>query len=229
MKMKKWFYLIGILVIVVPVLFLYVSFNSTFLSKWKAKQAALDYLDTVYEDGKYSYDSTGYNFKDKSYIVRYHADGPVSTYSATVEVGNGLWPTKVLYTYMNNRTPEEISKTETNDTQINHVASDELKKLLHAYPIESLHYETDSPSTFGYTGETFSIYERKPFIPNISIDLEKADRTEAEAFEIVKGIQNTMNEANVYYLNFHVQQNDVNSNKLQYSFDVTKTDIQTYK
>ena len=221
--------MIGIIVIVVPVLFLYVSFNSTFLSKWKAKQVALDYLDTVYVDGQYSYESTGYNFKDKSHLVRYHAEGPTSTYSATVEVGNGLWPTKVLYTYMNNRTPDEISKNQINDTHINNVAADELKKLLNVYPIETLHYEMDSPSTFGYTGDTFSIYEKKPFIPSILITLDKADRTETEALKIVKEIQKTMNEENVHYLNLHVQQNDVDSNKLQYSFDVTKTDIQIYK
>ena len=87
----------------------------------------------------------------------------------------------------------------------------------------------DSPSTFGYTGDTFSIYEKKPFIPSILITLDKADRTETEALKIVKEIQKTMNEENVHYLNLHVQQNDVDSNKLQYSFDVTKTDIQIYK
>ena len=44
----------------------------------------------------------------------------------------------------------------------------------------------DSPSTFGYTGDTFSIYEKKPFIPSILITLDKADRTETEALKIVK-------------------------------------------
>lgn len=223
MKKKKWFYLIGIIIIVIPVLFLYVSFNSTFLSKWKAKQVALDYLDTMYEDGQYSYESTKYSFKDKSYYVRYYAESPVTKYSATVEVGTGLWPTNVLYTHMNDSSPDENL-----DIQINDAAANELENLLNAYPIASIHYATASPSTFGYTVDTFSIYEKKPFKPGILIYLEKADRTEAEALEIVKGIQSTMNEANVYYFNFQVQQDYVDSNDLQFTFEVTKTEIQFY-
>jgi hypothetical protein len=221
MKKKKWFYLIGIIVIVIPVLFLYVTFNATFLSKWKAKQVALDYLDTMYEDGQYSYESTKYSFKDKSYYVRYYGEGPVTRYSATVEVGTGLWPTKVLYTHMNDNSPDENL-----DIQINDAAADELKNLLNAYPIASIHYTTASPSTFGYTVDTFSIYEKKPFKPTILIYLEKADRTEAEALEIVKGIQSTMNEANVHYLSFQIQQDRAYSNVF---FDVTKTEIETYR
>lgn len=224
MKKKKWLYLIGIIVIVIPVLFLYVSFNSTFLSKWKAKQVALDYLDTAYEDGQYSYESTKYSFKDKSYYVRYFAEGPISTYSATVEVGTGLWPTKVLYTHMNDSSPNENL-----DTQISDAAGNELKKLLKDFPIVSVYYATTSPTTFGYTVDTFSIYEKKPFLPSILIYLEKANRTKSEALEIVKGIQSTMNEANVHYVNFQVQQEFVDSNDLQYVFEVTKKDIQSIK
>ena len=111
MKKKKWLYVVGIVVIIVPVLYLYISFNSTFISKWKAKQVALDYLNEVYDEGAYWYENTNYTFKDNSYYVRYFAYGPIGEYSATVEVGNGLWPSKVLYTHINDEVISPIDNT----------------------------------------------------------------------------------------------------------------------
>mgnify|MGYP003478017956 FL=1 len=104
---KKWPYVIGIIVIVGGILFLYTSFNGNPISKWKAKQVALNYLNEVYDEGTYWYEKTNYTFKDKSFYVRYRAKGPFGEYGATVEVGSGLWPSKVLYTHLNDDSQNE--------------------------------------------------------------------------------------------------------------------------
>ncbi len=222
MKKKKWLYVVGIVVIIVPVLYLYISFNSTFISKWKAKQVALDYLNEVYDEGAYWYEKTNYTFKDNSYYVRYTANGPIKEYSATVEVGHGLWPSKVLYTQINDDSPNEEL-----DIQMNDQTRTELLTLLEDYPILDAQYAATSPSTLGYTLETFSLYEKTPFKPNILIYLTKENRTKEEAKAIVQDIQKTFNEAGVHYLDFQVQQDKVDNNDLRYAFDVTKTTITT--
>ncbi len=224
MNKKKWLYVVGIIVIIIPVLYLYISFNSTFISKWKAKQVALDYLNEVYDEGAYWYDSTNYTFNDNSYYVRYTANGPLGEYSATVEVGNGLWPSKILYTHINDDSPnEEI------DVQINDKTRTVLLTLLEDYPILDASYASASPSTLGYTLETFSLYEKTPFKPNILIYLTKENRSKEEAKAIVQNIQQAFNEANVHYLDFQVQQEKVENNDLLYAFDVTKTTITSLK
>ena len=224
MKKKKWLYVVGIVVIIVPVLYLYISFNSTFVSKWKAKQVALDYLNEVYDEGAYWYEKTNYSFKDKSYYVRYFAYGPIGEYSATVEVGNGLWPSKVLYTHINDD-PENFYL----DERINDQTRRQLLILLEDYPILDAQYASTSPSTLGYTLETFSLYEKTPFKPNILIYLTKENRSKEGAKAIVQDIQKTLNEAGVHYLDFQVQQDNVENNDLLYAFDVTKTTIISLK
>ena len=224
MKKKKWVYVLGIVVIIVPVLFLYVSFNSNFISKWKAKQVALDYLNEVYDEDAYRYEKTNYTFNDKSYYVRYAANGPIGEYSATIEVGNGLWPSKVLYTHINDDSPNERL-----DTQINDKLRMELLTLLEDYPILDAQYSSPSPTTLGYTLESYSLYEKTPFKPNILITLTKENRSKEEAKEIVQNIQKTFNEADVHYLEFQVQQDKVENNDLLYAFDVTKTTITSLK
>ena len=224
MKKKKWIYVVGIVVIIVPVLFLYVSFNSNFISKWKAKQVALDYLNEAYDEDAYWYEKTNYTFKDKSYYVRYAANGPLGEYSATVEIGHGLWPSKVLYTHINDDSPNELL-----DTQINDKMRIEILTLLEDYPILDAQYSSPSPSTLGYTLETYSLYEKTPFKPNILITLTKENRSKEEAKEIVQNIQKTFNEAGVHYLEFQVQQDKVENNDLLYAFDVTKTTITSLK
>ena len=224
MKKKKWIYIIGIIVIIVPVLYLYVSFNSTFVSKWKAKQIALDYLNEVYDENQFWYTKTNYTFIDNSYYVRYMANGPTGEYSATVEVGNGLWPTKVLYTNLHDNPKNAVL-----DDQIMEQARTQLLTLLKDYPILNADYFISSPSTLGYTLETFSLNEKTPFMPSISIYLTKEDRSLKEAEAIVKGIQKTLNENGVYYVDFYVQQDQTGSNERQYAFDVTKTTITSIK
>lgn len=224
MKKKKWLYIVGIIVIIVPVLYLYVGFNATFISKWKAKQVALDYLNEVYDEGAYSYEKTIYTFNDNSYYVRYTANGPVEEYSATVEVGNGLWPSKILYTHINDDSPNEQL-----DIQINDQTRLELLALLKGYPILDAQYSSASPTTLGYTLETFSLYEKTPFKPNIVINLTKEKRSKDEAKAIVQNIQKTFNESGVHYLYFQVRQDKVENNDLLYAFDVTKTSITSLK
>ena len=224
MRKKKWIYVLGIVVIIVPVLFLYVSFNSNFISKWKAKQVALDYLNEVYDEDAYWYVKTNYTFKDKSYYVHYAANGPIGEYSATIEVGNGLWPSKVLYTHINDDSPNEQL-----DSQINDQMRMGLLTLLEDYPILVAQYSSPSPTTLGYTLETYSLYEKTPFKPNILITLTKENRSKEEAKEIVQNIQKTFNEAGVHYLEFQVQQDKVENNDLLYAFDVTKTTITSLK
>jgi hypothetical protein len=217
MKKKKWPYVIGIILIVGSILFLYTSFNGNPLSKWKAKQIAIKYLNEVYEENEFWYHETNFNFKDNSYFIRYSFS---DLYSGTIEVGHGLWPSKILYTHINDDSPNEEL-----DTQINDKARTELLTLLEDYPILDAQYSSASPSTLGYTLETFSIYEKTPFKPNILINLTKENRSKEEAKAIVQEIQKAFNEAGVHYLEFQVQQDKVENNDLLYAFDVTKTTI----
>ena len=221
MKKKKWPFVIGIILIVGFILFLYTSFNGNPLSKWKAKQIAIEYLNEVYKENEFWYHETNFNFKDNSYLIRYSFS---DLYSGTVEVGNGLWPTKVLYTHLNDN-PENFYL----DERINDQTRRELLTLLDDYPILDAQYASPSPTTLGYTLETFSLYEKTPFKPNILIYLTKENRSKEEAKEIVLNIQRTFNEAGVHYLDFQVQQDKVENNDLLYAFDVTKTTITSLK
>lgn len=221
MKKKKWPYVIGIILIVGSILFLYTSFNGNPLSKWKAKQIAIEYLNEVYEENEFWYHETNFNFKDNSYFVRYSFS---DLYSGTIEVGNGLWPTKVLYTHLNDN-PENFSL----DERINDQTRRQLLTLLEDYPILDAQYASPSPSTLGFTLETFSLYEKTPFKPNILIYLTKEKRSKEEAKAIVQNIQETFNEAGVHYLDFQVQQEELENNGLLYVFDATKTTITSLK
>ena len=178
----------------------------------------------VYDEGTYWYEKTNYTFKDKSFYVRYRAKGPFGEYGATVEVGSGLWPSKVLYTHLN-----DDSQNEQLDIQINDQSRIELLTLLNNYPILDAQYASTSPSTLGYILETYSLYEKTPFKPNILIYLTKENRSMEEAKEIVQNIQKTFNENGVHYLDFQVQQYKVENNDLLYAFDVTKTTVTSLK
>ena len=115
------------------------------------------------------------------------------------------------------------------DIQINDQTRLELLTLLKDYPILDAQYSSPSPSTLGYTLETYSIYEKATFKPNILIYLTKENRSKEEAKEIVQNIQKTFNEAGVHYLEFQVQQEKMENNDLLYAFDVTKTMITSLK
>ena len=228
MKKKKWLYVIGIIAIVGSILFLYTSFNGNPLSKWKAKQVALDYLNEVYEENEFWYHETNFNFKDSSYLIRYSYS---DLYSGTVEVGNGLWPTKVLNTYPNH---EYYNIDE--DLRISEVASKQLEQLLKAnFPIHDLHYSISVPTSSGITSENFDLTVRTPFKPSIVIMLTMEERTNEEALAIVKSIRDKMNEEHIYYVDFQVQQDTLVTDtkqpytQLLHAFEVTKDDIVSLK
>ena len=222
-KFKKWMYIALIFVITGTVLFLYISFNSTFIAKWKAKQIALAYLDEVFEED-YTYERTSYTFIDKSYYVRFKAPVPTGEFNGTVEVGGGLWPKDILYIYSNNASPDPDQ-----DERINDVATEQLRNVLNDFPLAEAYYAIASPTVFGYTAETFSIFETHTLPPSISIYLTNENRMLDDVIQLTKHIQQTLTNANVYYEDFYVYQNPSDSNPARYTLKATKNAVEVLK
>ena len=220
-KYKKWFYLALIIMITATILFLYVSFNSTFIAKSKAKQIALAYLDEVYGDD-YTYERTSYTFVDKSYYVRFTAPVPSGIFSGTVEVGGGLWPNDVLYVYSNDASPDPEQ-----DEQINARATQTLKDILADFPIQEAYYDILSPTILGYTEQTFSIFDTHKMTPSISIYLTDEKRSLEDVRALGLAIQQIFITTNIYFTEFYVYQNTLDNKS--YAIRVTKSTIETVR
>lgn len=67
MKKKKWIYLIVIIILVVPVLWLYSAFNGNFITKQLSKRTLTNYLEETYPESEFNIGEPFYNFKDGGY------------------------------------------------------------------------------------------------------------------------------------------------------------------
>lgn len=225
---KKWIYLILILIITIPVVYLYVGFNGNFISKWKAKQTAIQYLESVYDKDDFTYTSTTFNFKDGTYIASYSYG---DEYEASIAVGGILWPTNIEDTYVDYKYYDEEK-----NAQITGKASKELAELLkEKYPMATVEYYIDVPSTASITGDNFDIHQKTPFKPTIWIELTGETLSDDQAFEIAKGIKKTFDDEGIYYMDFSISQakstfeDGVETVTYVHNFKITKEEIKKLK
>lgn len=217
---KKWLYIVGIILIVVPLLFLYVSFNGNPISKWKAKQIGAAYLSDVYEENYPWIHKVNYNFKDGTYFVRYSFS---DVYSGTVEVGPSLWPQKVVNTYVDGNFMDFEA-----DDRISNQASRELKKILaEDFSLNDVLYAVTIPTTSSTNSLNYNIRSKTPYKPSISIYLPLATYSSDEVQSVVRGLRDKMDAEQIYYLDFWVYIED--DTKVHHQYNVRKEEIIEYR
>lgn len=73
-KLKKMFYLFLIVILVVPILFLYNAFNGNPLSKYASKLALKQHLEETYPEEEFTIDGGTYDFKFSEYVFHVKRD-----------------------------------------------------------------------------------------------------------------------------------------------------------
>lgn len=69
MTKKKWLYMIGIIIIVVPILFFYNAFNGNPVSKYTAAKSLEKHLEKNYPSDQFNIAKPYYDFKMEGYII----------------------------------------------------------------------------------------------------------------------------------------------------------------
>ena len=67
MKIKKWIYVILLILLIVPILFLYQAYNGNPVTKYFSKAALKSFLAETYPDHEYHIRNDFYNFKIGGY------------------------------------------------------------------------------------------------------------------------------------------------------------------
>lgn len=96
MTMKKWIYLILIIILVVPILFFYNAFNGNPAWKYFSERSLKQYLEEKYPRDEFVIRDAIYNFKVSgySYTIRKVGDEQQKDYEFTV---TGFWKPTVTY------------------------------------------------------------------------------------------------------------------------------------
>lgn len=199
--MKKWFLLIGAVLILVFVLYIYVSFNGNPISQKMAKTKLDEYTSEVFEGSTISIDHSGYNFKDGSYYFLYTVQQgeQIAQYSSEVR---GAWkPSKVSYTNLIEEYKDH-QLMEAYHMQANRFINQALTE--NDVPVYGVSYDVLIAKGQYEAGEPWKPNMPKNTIPSIWIDLKDEQQTKEQFTETVKVIQQTLAEKNMSYTNVHV-------------------------
>ena len=205
--MKKWLYIVPAALILVVVLFFYVSFNGNFISKIIAKNSAQDYLKIQYPEGNYTLQDGHYNFKNGTYAfdLMYYSEEHAQNWAYTLEVGNGLFPTSVEYVTLH------ADSTDTETTELwNKEGSDYVNKLLKGLPISvSASYTISVPIGFTKETPTWQPEVPVPIAPFLYIDTAYYNGETKEQFlQLTKEIQQRLNKESLNYSNVTIVMNE---------------------
>src|SRR5690625_447930 len=68
MKKRKWIYIVMIIALALPVLWLHAVFNGNYVTKQLSKRTIKNYLEETYPESEYNLGKPFYNFKDGGYV-----------------------------------------------------------------------------------------------------------------------------------------------------------------
>ncbi len=204
--MKKWMYLILILIIVIPVLFFYNAFNGNPVSKLLSTSALKKHLENTYPDKEYQIKEGFYNFKIGGYSYDVVQIGSEKEYE--FEVTGFLIPTvsydAIYYANLDEPLIEKWGKE----------ASKEINKLLEKDVPELLNVDVQVEVLKGkYNAETKWSKDLKLENPMyIHIITDAAGKTKEDIVQTMKTIQKHLNDNNYTYdsvtINSNVQDRD---------------------
>lgn len=106
-KRRKWPYIIGIIVLLVPLLFLYNAYNGNPISKALAKKTLNKYLEKTYPDDEFRIWDGFYNFKFGEYVYEVSIIGDEAQVKHEFYIG-GLFSNEVIYDALHDANLDKI-------------------------------------------------------------------------------------------------------------------------
>lgn len=194
-KNKKWLYIILIILLATPVIFLHVAFNGNPLSKYLATRHVKAYLTETYPDEELHIKESFYNFKDSGYNFKVIKVGEESDETYDFVVG-GIFSMHVdsdgiYYDNLDEDLMQKLGKE----------ASNEIKRLLQKHDINILEVDVGMEVLQGKHSDDIvwdkNFKPEKPMHVHIAFDAE--GKTTTDVLEIAQTFQEKLSTERLEY------------------------------
>ncbi|MBS4196034.1 YfjL-like protein [Lederbergia citri] len=211
MTMKKWIYLILIIILVVPILFFYNAFNGNPTWKYFSNKAVKHYLEVKYPGDEFVIRDAIYNFKVSgySYTVRKVGDEHQKDYEFTV---TGFWKPTVTYDgiYYDNLDLPLMEKLEKEAAaEITELLKDKVDRIVEMGVQVEVLQGTYSPDTKW----SKDLKLEKPMYLYLIADATNMNKE--DVLKTVRSIQQTLNSEHYSYLGFSFNGNLFDNEMIQ--------------